>query len=156
MYKKVRKLLEKKFFMVIFISIWTDWIWIDSRIFFPSQTTREFCCLAGEPKHFPFDIVFVLIIKIALTCTRGFPKEVAAKMAAAQGFSDVIFLRGSYLSCHFLRKAPLTRQSDFNDQNKNNCKGKCFGLRARPRDSLVFRGNFVLIPKHFPLSKYFC
>ena len=35
--------------------------------------TREFRCLAGEPKHFPFAIVFVLIIKITLTCERGFP-----------------------------------------------------------------------------------
>ena len=35
--------------------------------------TRESRCLAGEPKHFPFAIVFVLIIKITLTCKRGFP-----------------------------------------------------------------------------------
>ena len=34
---------------------------------------RESPCLAGEPKHFPFAIVFVLIIKITLTCTKGFP-----------------------------------------------------------------------------------
>ena len=31
-------------------------------------------------------------------------------MATAQGYSDVIFLRGGHLSCHFLRKAPLTCQ----------------------------------------------
>ena len=56
------------------------------------------------------------------------PEEVAARMPAAQGYSDVIFLRGGHLSCHFLRKAHLTCQSDFNDQNKNNCKGKMFWL----------------------------
>ena len=38
-----------------------------------SRYTRESRCLAGEPKHFPFAIVFVLIIKITLTCKRGFP-----------------------------------------------------------------------------------
>ena len=48
------------------------------------------------------------------------PEEVAAKMAAAQVYSDVIFLRGGHLSCRFFRKAPRTCQSDFNDQNKNN------------------------------------
>ena len=37
------------------------------------KNTRESRCLAGEPKHFPFAIVFVLIIKITLTCMRGFP-----------------------------------------------------------------------------------
>ena len=35
--------------------------------------TGESLGLAGEPKHFPFAIVFVLIIKITLTCRRGFP-----------------------------------------------------------------------------------
>ena len=64
-------------------------------------------------------------------------EEMAAKMAAAQGSSDVILLRGDRLSCHFLRKAPLTCQSDFKDHNKNNCKGKMFWL-TRQRDSIVF------------------
>ena len=54
------------------------------------------------------------------------PEEVAAKMTALKGYSDVIFLRGGRLSCHFLRKAPLPCQSDYNDQSKNNCKGKIF------------------------------
>ena len=54
--------------------------------------------------------------------------EMAAKMTAAQGYKDVIFLRGGHLSCHFLRKAPRTCQSDFNYLNKNNCKGKMFWL----------------------------
>ena len=49
-------------------------------------------------------------------------------MAAAQGDSDVIFLRGVHLSFRFLRKAPRTCQSDFNDPNENNCKGKMFWL----------------------------
>ena len=57
-------------------------------------------------------------------------------MASAQGYSDVIFLRGGHLSCHFLRKAPRTCQSDFND--KKIAKGKCFGSPARHRDSLIF------------------
>ena len=39
----------------------------------PINKTRESRCLAGEPKHFPFAIVFVFIIKITLTCKRGFP-----------------------------------------------------------------------------------
>ena len=43
------------------------------------------------------------------------PEEVATKMTAAQGYSDVIFLRGGHLSCQFLTKAPRTGQSDFND-----------------------------------------
>ena len=30
------------------------------------------------------------------------PEEVAAKMAAVQGYSDVIFLRDGNLSCYFL------------------------------------------------------
>ena len=60
--------------------------------------------------------------------TKGIAEEVPAKMAAAQGYSDVIFLRGGHLSCHFLRKAPLTCQSDLNDRNKNIYKGKMFWL----------------------------
>ena len=67
-------------------------------------------------------------------------KEVDAKMAVAQGYSDVIFLRGGHLTCHFLRKAPRTFQSDFNDQNKNNCKGKLFWLT---RSAAGFSGAFV-------------
>ena len=46
-------------------------------------------------------------------------EEVEAKMATLRGYSDVIFLRGGHLSCHLLRKAPRTCQSDFNDLNKN-------------------------------------
>ena len=65
------------------------------------------------------------------------PEEVAAKMATAQGDSDVIFLRGGHLSCHLLRKAPRTSQSDFNNLTKTIAKGKCFGSPARRRDSLV-------------------
>ena len=65
--------------------------------------------------------------------------EMAAKMTAAQGYKDVIFLRGGHLSCHFLRKAPRTCQSDFNDLNKNNCKGKMFWLT---RSAAVFSGIF--------------
>ena len=49
-------------------------------------------------------------------------------MAIVQGYSDVKFLRGGHLSCHSLRKAPRTCQSDFNYLNKNNCKGKMFWL----------------------------
>ena len=60
--------------------------------------------------------------------TRRNTEEVPAKTAATQGYKDVIFLRGGHLSCYFLRKAPLKCQSDFNDQNKNNCKGKMFWL----------------------------
>ena len=52
-------------------------------------------------------------------------------MAVAQGYSDVIFLRGGNLSFHFLRKAPRTCQSAFNDQNKNNFKGKMFWLNRK-------------------------
>ena len=33
--------------------------------------------------------------------TMGVLEEVAAKMAAEQGYKDVIFLRGGHLSCHF-------------------------------------------------------
>ena len=51
-----------------------------------------------------------------------------AKIVAAQGYSDIIFMRGGHLSCQVLGKAPPTLQSDFNDQNKNNCKGKMFWL----------------------------
>ena len=51
-----------------------------------------------------------------------------AGMAAAQGYSDVIFLRGDHLSCLFLPKAQRACQSAFNDENKNDCKGKMFWL----------------------------
>ena len=51
-----------------------------------------------------------------------------AKMATVQGYSEIIFLRGGHLNCHSLRKAPCTCQSDFNDLNQNNCKGKMFWL----------------------------
>ena len=51
-----------------------------------------------------------------------------AKMAAGQVHLDIIFLRGGNLRCHFLSKAPRTCESDFNDLNKNNCKGKMFWL----------------------------
>ena len=68
------------------------------------------------------------------------PKEVAAKMTAVQGYSDVIFLRGGHLSCHFLSKAPRTCQSDFNDLNKNNCKGKMFWLT---RSAAGFSGIMI-------------
>ena len=65
---------------------------------FRKKTTRESHCLAGEPKHFPFPIVFVLIIKITLTCTRVFPKEMTAKMAAEQEYYVCIPVqRPSYL-----------------------------------------------------------
>ena len=47
---------------------------------------------------------------------------------AAQSYSDVILLRGGHLSCHFLREAPRTCYSAFNDKNKNNCEGKMFWL----------------------------
>ena len=57
-----------------------------------------------------------------------FPEEVAVKMAAAQGYSGVIFLRGDHLGCRFLRKGPRTCQGAFNVENKNNCKGKMFWL----------------------------
>ena len=53
------------------------------------------------------------------------------------GYTEVIILRGGHLSCHFLRKAPRTWQSDFNDQNKNNCKGTMFRL---PRQAAEFSG----------------
>ena len=56
------------------------------------------------------------------------PEEVAAKITAAMEYSDVLFLRGSHLSCHLLRKAPRTCQTDFNYLNKNHCKGKMFWL----------------------------
>ena len=55
-------------------------------------------------------------------------QEVAVKMSSAQRYTDVIFLRGDHLSCHFLRKAHHTCQSAFNDQNKNNYNGKMFWL----------------------------
>ena len=45
-------------------------------------------------------------------------------MAAAKIYSDVLFLRGGHLSCHFLRKSPRTCQIVFNDENKNNGKGE--------------------------------
>ena len=38
-----------------------------------AMITRGSRCRAGEPKYFPFAIAFVLIIKITLTCKRGFP-----------------------------------------------------------------------------------
>ena len=52
-------------------------------------------------------------------------------MAAALGYSDVIFLRGGHLSCHFLRKRPRACQNAFNDENKNNGKGKMFWLTRK-------------------------
>ena len=66
------------------------------------------------------------------------PEEVAAKMAAAQGDSDVIFLRGGSSQ---LRKAPRTCQSDFNYLNKNNCKGKMIWLS---RSAAGFSGIVVM------------
>ena len=54
--------------------------------------------------------------------------EMAAKMTAAQEYYVFVPLRGGHLSCHLLRKAPFTCQSDFNYLNKNNCKGKMFWL----------------------------
>ena len=38
----------------------------------PVKSNQRIRCLAGEPKHIPFATVFVFIIKITLTCTRGF------------------------------------------------------------------------------------
>ena len=38
-----------------------------------NNLTRESRGLAGEPKHFPFAIVFIFIIKSTLTLPRGFP-----------------------------------------------------------------------------------
>ena len=75
------------------------------------------------------------------------PEEVAGKMATAQGYSDVIFLRGGHLSCHFLRKGPRTCQSYFNDQNKNNCKGKMFWVTrsAAGFSGIVFQKCFEVL-----------
>ena len=67
-------------------------------------------------------------------------------MTSAHGYSDVIFLRGVHLSCHFSRKILRTYQSAFNDENKNNPKGKCFGSPARQRVVL-----WILLSFCFPL-----
>ena len=39
------------------------------------KITRESRCLVGDPKHFPFAIVSVFIIKRTLTCMRAFLKK---------------------------------------------------------------------------------
>ena len=62
------------------------------------------------------------------TRNRRIPDEVTPKMAATQGYSDIMFLCGSHLSCRFSRKAPRTCLSAFNDENKNNSIGKMFWL----------------------------
>ena len=59
-------------------------------------------------------------------------------MAAAQEYYVFLPLRGGHLSCHFLSKAVRTCQSDLNDLNKNNCKGKMFWLTP---SAAGFSGN---------------
>ena len=54
--------------------------------------------------------------------------EVAAKMTVAQEYDVFVPCAAVILAAISIRKAPLTCQSDFNDQNKNNCKGKMFWL----------------------------
>ena len=59
-------------------------------------------------------------------------------MAAAQDYSDVIFLRGGHLNCHFLKGKPLVHvKVVLMIKTKTIEKGKCFGSPARQRDSLV-------------------
>ena len=88
--------------------------------------------------------------------SRRIPEKVANKMAAVQGYPDVTFTRGSNLSCH-LRKAPRTCQRAFNDENKNNCKGKMFwliclgaGLSVLRNTGCVNQNNHaVFVEAHF-------
>ena len=79
-------------------------------------------------------------------------------MATAQEYYIWVPLRGGHLSCHFLTKAPLTCQSDFNDQNKNICKGKMFWLtrQATGVSGIVYFEYFSVSTFGPFLNRYAC
>ena len=63
----------------------------------------------------------------SLTCTRGFPWQMAAKMVAAQEYYFLVPRRGGHLSCHFFRISHCTScwkkllSGDFIRKNRELC-----------------------------------
>ena len=68
-----------------------------------------------------------------------------AKMTTTQGYSDVIFLRGGHLGCHFLSEAPRTCQSDFKQKQlqKENVLAHPLGIGIL----WLFYGQIFMIKK---------